>query len=74
MIIETAIPEIEKMANKLLSRMTNGRMHVRFKTRRDTTKGEMVETLDIEISDELGIRDYHMYSGGEGFGSTLPSV
>ena len=67
MIIETAIPEIEKTANELLSRMTNGRMHVRFETQRDTTKGETVETLDIKISDELGTRDYHMYSGGEGF-------
>lgn len=67
MIIETAIPEIEKTANDLLSRMTNGRMHVRFETQRDTVKGETVETLDIKISDELGTRDYHMYSGGEGF-------
>ncbi len=67
MIIEAAIPEIEKTANELLSRMTNGRMHVRFETQRDTVKGETVETLDIKISDELGTRDYHMYSGGEGF-------
>jgi exonuclease SbcC len=67
MIIEAAIPEIEKTANELLSRMTNGRMHVRFDTQRDNVKGETVETLDIKISDELGTRDYHMYSGGEGF-------
>lgn len=67
MIIEAAIPEIERTANELLSRMTNGRMHVRFETQRETVKGETVETLDIKISDELGTRDYHMYSGGEGF-------
>lgn len=67
MIIEAAIPEIERAANELLSRMTNGRMHVRFETQRENIKGETVETLDIKISDELGTRDYHMYSGGEGF-------
>lgn len=67
MIIEAAIPEIEKTANELLSRMTNGRMHVRFETQRDTVEGKTVETLDIKISDELGTRDYRMYSGGEGF-------
>lgn len=67
MIIEAAIPEIEKTSNELLSRMTNGRMHVRFDTQRETVKGETVETLDIKISDELGTRDYHMYSGGESF-------
>ncbi len=27
----------------------------------------MAETLDIQIADELGARDYEMYSGGEAF-------
>ena len=38
MIIEAAIPEIEYEANRLLARMTDGRMHVRFETQRETLK------------------------------------
>lgn len=67
MIIEGAIPEIEEEANRLLSRMTDGRMHVRLKSQRETLKGEPIETLDIEVADELGPRDYALFSGGEAF-------
>jgi exonuclease SbcC len=67
MIIEAAIPEIEFEANHLLARMTNGRMHVRFETQRETLKGDTVETLDINIADELGTRSYELFSGGEAF-------
>ena len=67
MIIEAAIPEIEDEANALLTRITAGRMHVRFDTQRETVKGETVETLDIRIADELGTRPYENFSGGEQF-------
>jgi len=67
MIIESAIPEIEDEANRLLARMTDGRMHVSFETQRETLKGDTVETLAIKISDELGTRSYELYSGGESF-------
>jgi exonuclease SbcC len=68
MIIETAIPEIEEEANRILSRMTDGRMHVKFETQRDVRSGAgTVETLDIKISDELGTRNYELFSGGESF-------
>lgn len=68
MIIETAIPEIETEANRILSRMTDGRMHVKFETQRDVRSGlGTIETLDIRISDELGTRNYEMFSGGESF-------
>ena len=66
-LIESALPEIEEEANRLLSRMTGGRMRVNIDTQRETKKGESVETLDIKISDELGERSYEMYSGGEAF-------
>jgi len=65
MLIESAIPDIEEEANRLLARMSQGRMHVRFETQRDTKKGDTVETLDIHITDELGTRSYETYSGGE---------
>jgi exonuclease SbcC len=67
LLIEMALPEIESEANKLLARMTDNRMHVRFETQRETKKGDVLETLDIYIADELGTRSYEMFSGGEAF-------
>ncbi len=67
LIIERALPEIEEEANRLLARMTDNRMHLKIESQRDTKKGEPVETLDIKIADDLGIRDYEMFSGGEAF-------
>ncbi len=67
LLIETAIPEIEEEANSLLARLTEGRMNVSFDTQRDTRAGSTIETLDIKISDELGMRSYELYSGGEAF-------
>lgn len=67
MIVEAAVPEIELEANRLLSRMTEGRMHVSFETQRQTKAGAMREALQIRISDELGARSYENYSGGEQF-------
>ena len=65
MLIETAIPDSEEEANRLLARMTGGRMQVRFETQRDTKTAGVAETLDIHIADELGTRSYETYSGGE---------
>jgi exonuclease SbcC len=67
LLIEQALPEIETEANRLLARMTDNRMHVKIETQRPTKKGDVIETLDINISDELGTRPYEMFSGGEAF-------
>ena len=68
MLIETAIPEIQDEANRLLAQMTAGRMHVELKTQRERASGEgQIETLDVVIHDTLGSRPYEMYSGGEAF-------
>jgi exonuclease SbcC len=67
LIIETALPDIENEANQLLARMTDNRMHVKFETQKETKKGTVQETLDIAIADELGTRNYEMFSGGEAF-------
>jgi len=67
LLIEMVLPEIEAEANKLLGRMTDNRMHVKIETQRETKKGDVIETLDINISDELGTRNYEMFSGGEVF-------
>jgi exonuclease SbcC len=69
MIIENIIPDIEEGANLLLARMSDNRMSVKIETQRaykGKREGER-ETLDVNISDELGTRRYEMYSGGEAF-------
>ncbi len=67
MIIETVVPELERSSNELLARMSDGRMHVRIETQRETKSGDLREALEIIISDELGDRPYELYSGGEAF-------
>jgi exonuclease SbcC len=67
LLIEMALPEIEAEANRLLGRMTDNRMHVKIETQKETKKGDLLETLDITIADELGTRNYEMFSGGEAF-------
>jgi len=67
LIIDAAIPEIEQEANKLLSKLTDGRLTVRLDTQKATKGGEMADTLNLQVSDESDTRDYALYSGGEGF-------
>ncbi|MCL2474654.1 MAG: SMC family ATPase [Chloroflexi bacterium] len=68
MIVEMVVPEISEEANRLLLRLTDGRLTVSLETQKTTkTTGELKDTLDIIIGDELGTRHYEMYSGGEKF-------
>jgi exonuclease SbcC len=70
LLIEQALPEIESKANEILDRLSNGAMSVRFITQRgykDNKRDDLKETLDIQISDGAGLRDYEMFSGGEVF-------
>ena len=66
-MIENAIPELEEEANHILSRVSDNAMHVTLETQRDTRAGGVAETLDIKISDDLGTRNYELFSGGEAF-------
>jgi len=70
LLIEQALPEIESRANDLLDRLSDGSMSVRFITQssyKDKKRDDLKETLDIQISDGVGVRDYEMFSGGEAF-------
>ena len=69
-LIEQALPQIEEKANSILDRLSSGGMSVRFVTQaayKDKNRDDLRETLDILISDEAGVRDYEMFSGGEAF-------
>ena len=69
MLIDEAIPRIRDIANELLDRMTGGRIHVDLRTQRELkgNRERVTETLDVLIGDELGVRPYEMFSGGEAF-------
>jgi len=70
LLIEQALPQIEEKANELLDRLSDGQMSVRFVTQteyKDKKRDDLRETLEIQISDTAGIRNYEMYSGGEAF-------
>ena len=70
LLIEQALPQIESKANDLLDRLSDGQMSMRFITQaeyKDKRREDLKETLDIQISDSAGVRDYEMYSGGEAF-------
>ena len=70
LLIEQALPQIEDKANELLDRLSDGQMSIRFATQieyKDKRRDDLRETLDIQISDGAGIRNYEMYSGGEAF-------
>ena len=71
LLIEAAIPRLEEDANRLLRRMTDGRMSLKLETQRQRrtpgSNDELVETLDILIADDTGTRNYELFSGGEGF-------
>jgi len=70
LLIEQALPNIEAKANQILDRLSGGTMSIRFLTQReykDTGREDLKETLDIQIRDQSGFRDYELYSGGESF-------
>lgn len=70
LLIEQALPQIQQKANDILERLSDGAMTIQFATQaeyKDKKRDDLKETLDIQISDSSGMRDYEMYSGGEAF-------
>lgn len=70
LLIEQSLPQIEVKTNEILDRLSDGKMSVLFITQaqyKDKRRDDLKETLDIQISDSAGTRDYELYSGGEAF-------
>ena len=67
LLIEDAIPEIEHEANQILARLSENQAQIIIESLRDLKKGGTKETLDIKISDSIGMRPYELFSGGEAF-------
>lgn len=68
LIIENAVPELERIAGEILGQMTNGQQSIRFETQKELkSKTGLADTLDIwvDIWDEPEARIYESFSGGE---------
>lgn len=66
LIIENAVPELERIANEILGQMSKGGHSLKFETQRDLkSRAGVAETLDIIVSDWNGERPYETFSGGE---------
>jgi len=67
LLIENTVPELQQETNALLQKLTMNRMSIVIRTQKPLkTKDEMVESLEIDISDANGeVRDYNTFSGGE---------
>ncbi|HOF02354.1 MAG TPA: SMC family ATPase [Atribacterota bacterium] len=67
MVIENAIPELAEEANAILAKLSDEPITISLESLKELKSGEVRETLDIKILDEMGIRPYELYSGGEAF-------
>jgi exonuclease SbcC len=68
LLLENAIPELERLANELLAQLTNNLFSLSFQTERQTQKDTTQQTLEIIISDaQSNTRPYETFSGGERF-------
>lgn len=68
LIVENAVPEIERLANEMLAKMAGGRLAVRLDTQAEAkTTGTMQEVLRITVLDGGVERPYQTYSGAERF-------
>lgn len=66
LIIENAVPQLERIANEILGQMSKGKHYIRFETQKELKSREgIAETLDILIGDWTSERPYETFSGGE---------
>lgn len=68
LIVENAVPEIERLANDMLGRIAGGRLTLRLDTQVEgKSTGTMQEVLRITVLDGGLERPYQTYSGAERF-------
>jgi exonuclease SbcC len=66
-IIDNALPNLTDDANRILGRLSDHEMSVRFQLQRDTRSGKPKETFEALVHHDGGVRDFAMFSGGEAF-------
>lgn len=66
-ILDTVVSEIETLSNSFLSRLSHKPFSIKFITQRPDTKGQIKETLDIEVISPTSTKYIEDLSGGEQF-------
>ena len=67
LILENCAIEIEKIANRLLNKITDGKVSIEIETQKENKDGTFAEVFNIIITDEFHSSPFNMYSGGEKF-------
>ena len=67
LIVENAVPEIERLTNEMLEKLTGDRFRLQLDTRIETKSGTMQDVLRVTVTDGGLERPYITYSGGERF-------
>lgn len=67
LIFEAAVPEVEKSANQILSKVADGRLQIRIVTQADTKAGTVQEVFKVAVLDAGYERPYQTFSGAERF-------
>lgn len=65
LILENSAIEIEKIANELLGKITDGRVSIKIQTQKPNQDGTFKEVFDVIITDEFHSSPFNLYSGGE---------
>jgi len=65
LIVDNLLRELEVLINNNLSLLSDLSITVELNTQRESTKGELIDTFQILINNDLETRPYFNYSGGE---------
>ncbi|GBG09480.1 hypothetical protein PAT3040_04126 [Paenibacillus agaridevorans] len=66
LIIENAVPQLERTADEILGQMSKGKHYIKLDTQKELkSRPGLAETLDIIIGDWTAERPYETFSGGE---------
>jgi exonuclease SbcC len=67
LIVENAVPELERLTNEFLARVMDGALAVRLDTQVALKSGALGEALRVTVLQNNVERDYSSYSGAEKF-------
>lgn len=67
LILDTVVSEIETLSNAFLMRLSHKPFSIKFITQKPDTKGQIKETLDVEVVSPSGTKYIEDLSGGEQF-------